>query len=414
MVRAVQLEERYSKDEILSIYLTLAPFGGNLEGVRAASLSYFGKEPSSLDLSEARCWWRCRNRRNASAPTVMPSRAKAGRDKVLARMVAEGVVTASRRERGDARGRAFVRQAMPLSAPHLAARLAQQNKIHAHRHHHRCFAASRRRAAGGAGDALISTTAPSLAIVVVENKTRNVLAYVGGTNYWGASGQIDLAARARSPGSALKPFIYGLAFDDLILHPSTMMEDEATTFGDYAPRDFDGAFQGAVTARDALRMSLNVPAVMVLDRVGPVALHARAHNAGAHLAFPTHDEAPSLPMALGGLGISLADITMLYAGIAEGGDGAAVALSQRSTARRCASPVRPGRGLLSARYSGRCVAARRLGDGTGAVLVAQNRASRPARPTAIAMPGRWASRTITPSASGWAAPTARRAWAMWA
>ena len=104
-----------------------------------------------------------------------------------------------------------------------------------------------------------------------ENKTRNVLAYVGGTDYWGKAGQVDLADRARSPGSALKPFIYGLAFDSLILHPASRMEDAPTSFGDYAPRDFDGQFQGAVTARDALRMSLNIPAVMVLDRVGPLA-----------------------------------------------------------------------------------------------------------------------------------------------
>jgi penicillin-binding protein 1C len=160
----------------------------------------------------------------------------------------------------------------------------------------------------------------SLAVVVVENKTRNVLAYIGGTDYWGRSGQIDLARRARSPGSALKPFIYGLAFDDLVLHPSTMMQDAPTTFGDYAPRDFEGAFQGAVTARDALRMSLNVPAVMVLDRIGPLRFSLALTNAGAHLAYPSRDTSPSLPIALGGLGIDLADITMLYAGIAEGGN----------------------------------------------------------------------------------------------
>jgi penicillin-binding protein 1C len=98
-----------------------------------------------------------------------------------------------------------------------------------------------------------------------------------------------------------------------------MMEDAPTTFGDYAPRDFEGAFQGAVTARDALRMSLNVPAVMVLDRIGPLRFSLALTNAGATLVYPSRDTAPSLPIALGGLGISLADITLLYAGIAEGG-----------------------------------------------------------------------------------------------
>ena len=95
-----------------------------------------------------------------------------------------------------------------------------------------------------------------------------------------------------------------------------MMTDAPTQFGDYAPKDFDGAFQGAVTARDALRMSLNVPAVMVLDRVGPLGFTITLQNAGARLAFPAGGATPTLPVALGGLGISLADITMLYAGIA--------------------------------------------------------------------------------------------------
>jgi penicillin-binding protein 1C len=98
-----------------------------------------------------------------------------------------------------------------------------------------------------------------------------------------------------------------------------MMEDQAATFGDYAPKDFSGTFHGAVTARDALRMSLNVPAVTVLDRLGPLRFTLALSNAGARLAFPTRGDAPTLPVALGGLGISLGDITMLYAGIANGG-----------------------------------------------------------------------------------------------
>jgi penicillin-binding protein 1C len=324
MVRAVQLEERYSKDEILSIYLTLAPFGGNLEGLRAASLAYFGKEPSALDLSESALLVAIPQSPERGRPDRHAIRAKQGRDHVLSRMVDEGVVTQSDADVARREGVAFARQPMPLSAPHLSLKLARANK----------------------GDARITTTLDaaiqgaverlavqerayfddggSLAIIVVNNKTRNVLAYVGGTDYWGKSGQIDLAARARSPGSALKPFIYGLAFDDLILHPSTMMTDEPTLFGDYAPKDFTGSFQGAVTARDALRMSLNVPAVMVLDRVGPLRFTLALSNAGAKLVFPTKEDAPSLPVALGGLGISLADITMLYAGIADGGSARAL------------------------------------------------------------------------------------------
>jgi penicillin-binding protein 1C len=323
IVRAVQIEERYSKDQILSMYLTLAPFGGNLEGVRAASLSYFGKEPAHLDLAESALLVALPQSPVRQRPDRHAVRAALGRDKVLKRAIADGAVTGGDGEVAMREGVPFARQAMPLSAAHLAQRLEQR----------------RRRARvvttlDGALESAVERLAnleqsyfddgASVAAIVVENRTRRVLAYVGGTNFWGHAGQIDLADRARSPGSALKPFIYGLAFDSLILHPSSMMEDEPTSFGDYAPRDFDGRFQGAVTARDALRMSLNIPAVMVLDRVGPLAFTLALENAGAHLAFPTHDEIPSLPVALGGLGISLADITMLYAGIADGGEARAL------------------------------------------------------------------------------------------
>ncbi len=320
MIRAIQLEERCSKDEILSVYLTLAPFGGNLEGVRAASLAYFGKNPDSIDLSQAALLVALPQSPERQRPDRNAIRARKGRDKVLARMAGEGVISQSDADVARRLGVAFARQTMPIAAPHLAQRLVFAN------HGDPRIATTLDAALQDAAERLAVQERAyfddggSLAIVVVDNRTHDVLAYVGGTDYWGPSGQIDLASRARSPGSALKPFIYGLAFDDLILHPQTLMTDEPVMFGDYAPRDFDGAFQGAITARDALRMSLNIPAVMVLDRIGPLRFTNALSNAGAKISFPAADQGPSLPVALGGLGISLADITMLYAGIANGGE----------------------------------------------------------------------------------------------
>ena len=319
MMRALQLEERYSKDEILSFYLTLAPFGGNLEGLRAASLSYFGKKPSELDLSEAALLVALPQSPVKQRPDRHAIRAARGRDKVLARMVSEGIVSQGDADVARREGVPFARQAMPLMAPHLAMRLKQRT-------HDTRIATTLNANLQGAVERLAAQEAPyfgdgtALSIVVVENRTRNVIAYLGGVNYWGPSGQVDLAQRSRSPGSALKPFIYGLAFDSLILHPASMMTDAPTMFGDYAPKDFEGTFQGAVSARDALRMSLNIPAVMTLDRIGPLTFTLALQNAGARLGFPAGGEAPSLPVALGGLGISLADITMLYSGIANGGE----------------------------------------------------------------------------------------------
>jgi penicillin-binding protein 1C len=320
MIRAVQLEERYSKDRILSIYLSLAPFGGNLEGVKAASLSYFGKPPNRIDLAEAALLVALPQSPVKQRPDRHAIAAAKGRDKVLTRMAADGVIAAPDAKLAMHEGVPFARQPMPFLAPQLADRLHRRNK-------------SRIRF-DTAIDATLQTAVEemarqearyqgdgaSMAIVVVENGTRNVLAYVGGVDYWGPAGQLDLAQSPRSPGSALKPFIYGMAFDALMLHPQTMMEDSPTAFGDYMPRDFEGSFQGAVTAETALRMSLNVPAVMVLEKVGPLAFTIGLQNAGAHLAFPAGDGAPSLPVALGGLGISPADLTMLYAGIANGGE----------------------------------------------------------------------------------------------
>ncbi|MGA9794313.1 MAG: penicillin-binding protein 1C [Rhizomicrobium sp.] len=319
MARALQLEERYSKDRILSIYLTLAPFGGNLEGVRAASLSYFGKEPQALDLSQAALLVALPQSPARLRPDRHGIAAIAGRNKVLARMIEENVISRSDAAVAEREGVPSMRLAMPLIAPHLSERLhlAKTNSTRIVTTLDAALQDALERLASQEKNYL--DDGGSFAVVVVENKTRAVLAYLGGTDYWGRSGQIDLASRARSPGSALKPFIYGLAFDDLILHPSSMMEDELTIFGDYAPRDFEGSFQGAVTARDALRESLNVPAVMVLERVGPLRFTLALSNAGAHLAFPAKENTPSLPVALGGLGISLADITMLYTGIADGG-----------------------------------------------------------------------------------------------
>jgi penicillin-binding protein 1C len=135
-----------------------------------------------------------------------------------------------------------------------------------------------------------------------------------------------MTAALRSPGSALKPFIYGLAFEDGLAHPETLIDDRPVRYGVYAPENFDLTFQGTVTARRALQHSLNVPAVALLDGVGASRLSARLAQAGATLALPK-GEAPGLAMALGGLGITLSDLTMLYAGLASGGQ--ALPLTER-------------------------------------------------------------------------------------
>ena len=224
IIRALQLEERYSKDEILSLYLTLAPMGGNLEGVRAASLSYFGKEPAALDLVQSALLVALPQSPVRQRPDRHAIAARKGRDHVLDRMVAEGIVTAGDAASARMEGVPFARQPMPLSGAASGAAAG-----HSAEHPQAQIATTLDAGLQGAAERLAVqerayfNDGADIAIVVVENKTRNVLAYVGGTSYWGRAGQVDLAARSRSPGSALKPFIYGLAFDDLILHPQTRM-----------------------------------------------------------------------------------------------------------------------------------------------------------------------------------------------
>jgi len=169
--------------------------------------------------------------------------------------------------------------------------------------------------------------AGNLAIVVVENRAHVVRAYLGSADFFGPQGQLDLARARRSPGSALKPFIYGLAFDDRAIHPASLINDEPMRFGDYVPRNFDRQFQGTVSVREALQESLNVPAVALLDRVGAVRFVGELRAAGAGLGFKRLTGTPSLPVALGGLGISLGDLTMLYTAFPNGGAAAVLRMT---------------------------------------------------------------------------------------
>ncbi len=317
-VRALQLERRYTKDEILSIYLTLAPFGGNIEGVRAASLSYFRKEPVRLQLSEIALLVALPQSPERLRPDRHPDAARAAQTKVLARLQAELGVSAQAVAEALSGPPIARRHVLPFHAPHLAQRLKNWS---AHKtiptfvdgHVQRRLESLSRREKRWFGDGA------NMAMVVVHNATRQVRAYLGGADYWGPAGQVDLARAVRSPGSTLKPFIYGMAFDDMPLHPKTLIEDRPTLFGDYAPRNFNRNFQGTVTVEEALQWSLNVPAVALLDRLGPHYFHGRLARSGARLSYGGRHASPSLPLALGGVGMRLDDMTMLYASLADEG-----------------------------------------------------------------------------------------------
>jgi penicillin-binding protein 1C len=320
--QALALERQMTEDQVLGLYLTMAPFGGNLEGVRAASLAYFGKEPTRLSAAEAALLVAIPRSPERLRPDRHSEAARAARDRVLLRMAEAGVIAPA--TLAEARGEIVPsgRLGMPFRAPHLARELREQQPT-ALIHHttidpllqHRVELLLKREVSGLDAEA-------SLAAIVVGSRDHRVLAYVGNADFSSVTrrGTLDMARAVRSPGSALKPFIYAFGFDRLLLHPETILEDRAQHFADYAPSDFDGRFAGEVTARQALQYSLNVPAVAVLDRLGPGRFIAALAAAGIRLRLPDPAAEPGLALALGGAGISLADLVRLYASLSNAGE----------------------------------------------------------------------------------------------
>ncbi|MDE3177966.1 MAG: penicillin-binding protein 1C [Pseudomonadota bacterium] len=345
MARAWTIERRISKDGVLDRYLTLAPFGGNLEGVRAASLAYFGVEPRRLSVAEAALLVALPQAPEARRPDKHPQAALAARAKVLARAVARGVISQREAEAANSEPIPRARREFPRLAPHAAEeavaadRAAKQISLTIDARLQRKLETLAREHAERLGPKL------SVAIVALDNASGEIRARVGSANYADAArdGAVDMSREPRSPGSALKPFIYALAFEQGLAHPETILFDRPARYGAYAPVNFDLGFQGPVTARRALQQSLNLPAIELLADIGPTQFLARLHGAGAQITLPK-DTPIGLAIGLGGLGVSLVDIARLYAGLARGGE--APALRERRDAdaplieaRRVTDPV---------------------------------------------------------------------------
>ena len=332
IVRAVEIERILTKDQIVSLYLELAPYGGNIEGIRAASLAYFGKEPRRLTLGEAALLVALPQSPEARRPDRSVAAARAARDRVLDRFAALSHTPVDEISAAKAEAVPSGRRPMPMLAPHAADRAVAESgqggevrlTIDADLQRN-LEEVARDRVRG-----LALTLGPdvSLAMLVIDNRDGAVVARVGSPDYFDArrAGQIDLTRSLRSPGSTLKPFIYGLGFEDGFIHPETLIDDRPARYGAYAPQNFDFTFRGTVTVRTALQLSLNLPALAALDRVGTGRLTARLANAGAALILP-EGETPGLAIGLGGAGITLSDLVMLYSGIAR--RGVALPLTER-------------------------------------------------------------------------------------
>ena len=279
-VVALALERRLGKDRILDLYLRLAPYGGNTEGVRAASLMWFGKEPRRLTPAESALLVALPQSPETRRPDLPQARAAAqiARDRVIDRALSLGIIDAEAAETARATPLPRHRRSFPAHAALLADRLRRENpgasriETTIDPRLQRRAESLASRAVRGAGRGL------SAAVVLADHRSGAILAEVGAADWTdGASaGFVDMARAWRSPGSTLKPFVYGLAFDDGLAHPETLIEDRPTAFGRWQPQNFDHHFRGTVSLRNALVWSLNIPVVKLAEALGCVGLRAVA------------------------------------------------------------------------------------------------------------------------------------------
>ena len=320
IIRSLELEYHYTKAEILQIYLTLAPYGGNIEGIEAASWRLFKKHPSSLSAAEAALLVALPKNPEGYRPDKHPKRAKKARDRVLKRAFEAGIIskfiyTQAIKEPINKQLYYF-----PRLAPHLSQKLLKKIKSN-----------------------IIETTidkslqkqleiwtkirakelpkGASIALLLVDNGSFEVRAYLGSNDMFSKKipGYIDMVKVIRSPGSALKPFIYVMGFEKHIIHPQTIILDNEVVFGNYHPHNYSKRFHGEVTVAYALQNSLNIPAVKVLYRIGAGDFVDRLKASAGKIYIPKG--VATLPVALGGLGISLWQMSQLYAILASGGEG---------------------------------------------------------------------------------------------
>ncbi|MDZ7904921.1 MAG: penicillin-binding protein 1C [Cypionkella sp.] len=314
------LERRLTKSDILHLYLNIAPYGGNIEGLRAASLAYFGKEPRRLTPAEVALLIALPQSPAARRPDRAPDVAMSARARVLARLSRDGLIDKDTAAAAQREAVPRNRKAFPALAPHLADQLLREQGAGVitttlDKSLQIALQDLAAQSVAGLGDQV------QIALIVADHATGAVLAHVGSSGYNANArgGFIDMTRAQRSPGSTLKPMIYALAMDQGLIHPETLMQDQPTDFGGYRPQNFDRKFRGQIRVRDALQQSLNIPVVSLTDALGPSAVLAGLSRAGAEYALPTGEA--GLAIGLGGIGVTLHDLVQLYAAQARGGEG---------------------------------------------------------------------------------------------
>lgn len=320
MARAIQLEWHLDKEEILTLYLNYAPFGGTLQGVQAASYGYLGKPASELSHAEAALLAVLPQAPSRLRPDRWPERARAARDKVLERLALQDIWDTEILAQAQAENVAARSLQVPLRAA-LAAEYLRQTHPTRRRIQSTLDADLQTLLESRVAD-WVSRLPPrtSAAVIVAETRSMEVRAWVGAARFGDEEsfGHIDMARAWRSPGSTLKPFLYGLALDAGLIHSASLLVDAPQEFDGYRPGNFDRRFRGPVTAHDALQQSLNIPSVALLHHYGPGRFASRMAHAGTPLRLPRGAE-PNLAMILGGTEARLEDLVAAYGALQRGG-----------------------------------------------------------------------------------------------
>jgi penicillin-binding protein 1C len=318
--RALQLELKYSKKEILQLYLNLVPYGGNIEGVKTASLLYFKKNPDHLSLAEITALSIIPNKPGVMIPGRNNDFIVKERNRWLQKFANRKVFTQKEIEDALAEPLNATRGTVPHFIPHLSYKLKKQ------------------------GGDIIKTNIDlntqlkteklvedyirtqrlknikNAAVIIIDNKTHKVITYVGSSNFYDTTdgGQVNGANAVRQPGSTLKPLLYAMCFDEGLLTPKTVMTDVAVNYDGYAPENYDEKFNGYVTVETALEHSLNIPAVKGLKMLGHEKMIQELSNCNFKQIQKDRRKL-GLSLILGGCGTTLEELTGLFSSFANNG-----------------------------------------------------------------------------------------------
>lgn len=313
MFRACQLEWKYSKDEILQLYLNLVPYGGNLQGVKSASTLYFKKNPDHLSLAEITALSIIPNRPSSLVMGKNNDKIVEERNRWLRKFAADKVFTEKEIEDALDEPLNATRQEAPKLVPHLAYQLQKNGSDIIHTNIELNTQLKIEKIVEDYSRSLTLKNIRNAAVVIIDNHTHNVITYLGSANFYDTTdgGQVNGAKAIRQPGSTLKPLLYGMCIDEGLLTPKTVMTDVAVNYGGYAPENYDKQFNGFVTMEYALEHSLNIPAVKGLQWLGKDKF-IQALSYCDFLQVRKDQKKLGLSLILGGCGSNLQELTGLY------------------------------------------------------------------------------------------------------